>query len=472
MLAASAARFDTGAPPQDEKRCRDYVLLGVTVKRLLSPFGPWGESSTISKTDRSSRRVTPSGLLPKKSPDDISEQFLCLTIKPRNHDAHEAEVFAIVKFSDRRTCMSHVVTLPPRRVLGELTVGWDRAMVCSPADPPMTSGHGHGVVLVAPPHGWVRGELPRRWLAGRGIDAALVMHPSPQFRFPGAMAAIEALAGGAPATWHFYPFPHDQYLIDMLHARGHRILIGLDDDYWHPSPWHPIGPRLDTLPQLEALLAAADGLVVTTAPIAAIVARFNASVAIVPNAVDLGAMPVPRPPRGGRGSRVGWSGWLGHQGDTAILEAPLRALFAVDPALMFIVAGETPVWAPRVPRVERDPRLLPPLAHYQRLARLGLDIFVIPLVDHPWNEARSMLKAFETAALGIPMIVSDVGPYRAVPDDVALKVRNTEAAWRAALEQMIADASLREMLAGRALTWVKDHHTIETTGPLWEAALA
>lgn len=285
------------------------------------------------------------------------------------------------------------------------------------------------------------------------------------------MATIEAVADGPPATWHFYPFPHEQLVIDMLHARGHRVLIGLDDDYWHPSPWHPIGFRPEGLPALHALLAAADGLVVTTTPIAVIVARFNANVAIVANAVDLGAMPPRRSAGGGRAARVGWSGWPGHQGDTAILEAPLRALFAQEPELTFVVAGETPAWAVREPRVERHPRLLPPLVHYQRLARLQLDIFVIPLADHPWNEARSMLKALEAAALGIPMIVSDVGPYRAIPSDAALKVQNTAAAWRDALAQMIADVRLRAMLGERALRWVTDHHTIEITGPLWEAAL-
>ncbi|OGL00543.1 MAG: hypothetical protein A3I14_00070 [Candidatus Rokubacteria bacterium RIFCSPLOWO2_02_FULL_73_56] len=328
------------------------------------------------------------------------------------------------------------------------------------------------MVLVAPPYGWLRGEVPRRWLSGRGVDAVLLAHASPQFGVPGAMDAIEALARSAPATWHFYPFPHDEYLIDTLQARGHRVLVGLDDDYWHPSPWHPVGPRLDSLPDLEALLAAADGLVVTTEPLAGIVARFNANVAVVPNALDLEAMPAARPPREGRARRVGWSGWPGHRGDTALLEAPLRALLAEDPELTFVVAGELPAWAVGEARVERDTRLLPPLAHYRRLARLEIDLFVAPLVEHPWNEARSLLKALEAAALGLPMIVSDVGPYRAVPADVALKVPNTAAAWRAALERLIADAALRRALAGRALAWLREHHTIDTTGPLWRAALA
>ncbi|MGH7354044.1 MAG: hypothetical protein ACRELS_05620 [Candidatus Rokuibacteriota bacterium] len=328
------------------------------------------------------------------------------------------------------------------------------------------------IVLVAPPGEWVRGEMPRRWLAAHGLDVALLPHPSPQFSASSAMEALEARAAGPPCTWHFYPFPHDQYLIDTLQARGHRVLIGIDDDYWHTSPWHPRGPHLDSLLSLERLLTAADGLVVTTLPIRNIVTRFNPDVSVVPNGVDLAVMPPPPSPRPGRATRVGWSGWTGHHGDTAILEAPMRALFAGDPQVTFVVAGETPLWATTEPRVERDPRLMPPLVHYRRLARLGLDVFVVPLAEHPWNESRSMLKALETAALGIPMIVSDVGPYREMPDDVTLKVPNTASAWRVALERLIAGPSLRTTLAQRARRWVREHHTIEATGPQWQKALA
>jgi glycosyltransferase involved in cell wall biosynthesis len=326
------------------------------------------------------------------------------------------------------------------------------------------------IVLVAPLGDWVRGAMPARWLARHDLNVTLLAHPSPQFRAHGAMEAVEAAADGPPATWHFYPYPHDQYLVDMLRARGHRVLVGIDDDYWHTSPWHPVGPRLKSLPQLEALLAAADGLVVTTGPIRDVVRRVNPNVAIVPNAVDLGAMPPAASPRGGRATRVGWSGWLGHHGDTALLEAPVRALLSREPALTFVVAGEKPLWADKE-RVTVDERLLPPLVHYRRLAELRLDAFVIPLAEHPWNEARSLLKALETAALGVPMIVSEVGPYRAVPDDAALKVANTAAAWAAALERMMEDAALRSALAARALRWVSEGHTIESVGPLWRAAL-
>lgn len=330
---------------------------------------------------------------------------------------------------------------------------------------------GRRVVLAAPPGDWVRGEMPRRWLSAHGVDVTLLTHPSPQFRAPEAMARLESVADGPPATWHFYPFPHEEYLIDLLHARGHRVLVGIDDDYWHTAPWHPRGPHLGSLAALEALLAAADGLVVTTEPIRDVVRRVNPNVVVVPNSVDLDVMPPPRLTHRGRATRVGWSGWIGHGGDTAILQAPLRALFVADARLTFVVAGEVPGWAAAEPRVEHDARLMPPLVHYRRLARLALEVFAIPLVEHPWNEARSLLKALETAALGIPMIVSDVGPYRALPDDVALKVPNTDAAWGAALERMVADAALRAACADRALEWVRQQHTIETMGPLWATAL-
>jgi glycosyltransferase involved in cell wall biosynthesis len=313
--------------------------------------------------------------------------------------------------------------------------------------------------------------MPRRWLAAHGVDATFLPHPSPQYRVADAMERFEALVEGPVATWHFYPFPHEEYLIDRLHARGHRVLVGIDDDYWHTAPWHPRGPHLESIGALEVLLGAADGLVVTTEPIRDVVRRVNPNVVVVPNAVDLEVMPPPRHTHAGLATRVGWSGWIGHGGDTAILEEAVRGLLAADERVTFVIAGEVPRWAAASPRVERDDRLLPPLVHYRRLANLDLDVFVIPLVEHPWNVARSALKALETAALDVPMIVSDVGPYRALPDDVAVKVPNTDAAWGEAMTRLIGDASLRAALSERALRWVRDCHTIDATGPLWAAAL-
>src|SRR6185503_2174565 len=98
------------------------------------------------------------------------------------------------------------------------TAGTPTSSHPSPADP---RKDGPRRVFVAPPGDWVRGRMPQRWLEQQGVEAILTPHPSPQFRVPDAMARFETLAAGPPAVWHFYPFPHDTFLVDTLRVRGH-----------------------------------------------------------------------------------------------------------------------------------------------------------------------------------------------------------------------------------------------------------
>jgi glycosyltransferase involved in cell wall biosynthesis len=112
-----------------------------------------------------------------------------------------------------------------------------------------------------------------------------------------------------------------------------------------------------------------------------------------------------------------------------------------------------------------------PHVPFLELARAlaSADIGIAPLVDIPWNRARSNVKLKEYASAGLPWLASPVGPYlsmgeehggRLVPDD----------GWHAALERLIVDARARRKLAKRAAKWVKGQG-IERHAHLWETAL-
>jgi glycosyltransferase involved in cell wall biosynthesis len=279
----------------------------------------------------------------------------------------------------------------------------------------MTSG---AVFVTSGPSGYLRGILPARWLRKNSavdvrlvFNAAPVLYQGPTFGIPAANMVVDNLIAGPPRTWHVYPVWGNGQLVRHLSAGGHRVLVGLDDDYWNPPPWYPRGyARWDT-DELERILACADGVVVTTLSLAARAAKCNANVVEIPNALDLGSMPPVSGVRTGRARRLGWAGSACHQGDTALLEGPVRALLERDAAVTFVVAGEVPTWVrPVRSRVELGTRYLGVLEHYARLAALELDVFLVPLSAHPYSLARSVLEAMEAAALGIPMIVSDVGP--------------------------------------------------------------
>jgi processive 1,2-diacylglycerol beta-glucosyltransferase len=83
-------------------------------------------------------------------------------------------------------------------------------------------------------------------------------------------------------------------------------------------------------------------------------------------------------------------------------------------------------------------------------------IAVAPLQDASFNRHKSDLKYLEYAALGLPGIYSDLGPYRdSVRHEVTgLLTENTTEAWCAAILRLASDPDLRDRIAAGARTYV------------------
>lgn len=110
---------------------------------------------------------------------------------------------------------------------------------------------------------------------------------------------------------------------------------------------------------------------------------------------------------------------------------------------------------------------IPFLELTRELARA--DIGLAPLVDIPWNRARSNVKLKEYTAAGLAWLASPVGPYvgmgesqggRLVPDD----------GWHEAIERLVVDRRARRKLAKRGAKWAKHEH-VDRHAKDWEAAL-
>ena len=103
-----------------------------------------------------------------------------------------------------------------------------------------------------------------------------------------------------------------------------------------------------------------------------------------------------------------------------------------------------------------------------RLAAMELDIAVAPLVDHPFNRAKSALKVLEYGALALPVVASDLEPYREAP---VSRVGDKPDAWIEALR-----AIARSPGAGRARgetlhQWVETKQTLQLQLAAWKSAL-
>lgn len=96
---------------------------------------------------------------------------------------------------------------------------------------------------------------------------------------------------------------------------------------------------------------------------------------------------------------------------------------------------------------------------YQRILKtIKPDFALCPLTDHAFNLAKSEIKPLEMAAIGIPSIVSDYGPYQFIENGyngLKVKVNDTQG-WIDCLTALIEDRSYRLKLGEAARKTVEE----------------
>jgi glycosyltransferase involved in cell wall biosynthesis len=97
------------------------------------------------------------------------------------------------------------------------------------------------------------------------------------------------------------------------------------------------------------------------------------------------------------------------------------------------------------------------------------DIGIAPLADIALNRARSNIKLKEYAAVGVPWVASNVGPYVGLsPKEGGVLVAGDE--WFSSLAQVVEDRRRRRKLASSALKWGRKQTIGQNIGR-WDAAL-
>jgi len=172
--------------------------------------------------------------------------------------------------------------------------------------------------------------------------------------------------------------------------------------------------------------------------------------------------------------RILYGGAAGHYGDLDPIREGLEAVIRNPPVpIRLICFGALPAWMHELSR-EFPGRLVSlPWATFkdypQAIAWGGFDVSLAPLAEHPFNECKSNIKWLEAGIQGIPLLCSDVGPYKVdIPDGCACKVDNTPAQWSSALRALLKDKALRESYTKRSLKEVKTNWTIDQRGKEWD----
>lgn len=130
--------------------------------------------------------------------------------------------------------------------------------------------------------------------------------------------------------------------------------------------------------------------------------------------------------------RVGWAGGITHDGDLAIIADVVKdTANEVD----WIFMGMCPAELRPYIREYHEPI---ELAKYPaKLASLNLDLAVAPLEDVPFNHGKSHLRLLEYGILGLPVICTDITPYKG--DYPVTRVASRYKDWVEAIRSHVAD---------------------------------
>lgn len=299
--------------------------------------------------------------------------------------------------------------------------------------------------------GWYRCELPCAEYNRRGGNAEWSVD-MPDW----APADADVIIGQRVSI------PDASAIWQALCRRGQQhMVLELDDDLWNIHPTNTRASRVFTpalLANLEANIAAADVVTVTTDVLAERVSQWNRNVVVVPNRVPGWLLQHERPRRDE--FTIGWAGSPSHEIDWEDAGPQVGRFLKRNPHVQVHVMGCSfrSILSWDRTRVRLD-RWLDSLPDYYRA--LDFDVALAPLTAHVFNRSKSDLRLLEMAALGIPVIASDFGPYSdpTLHGERGFLVK-ADHEWSTHLRTLAGDAELRTRMARNGREWAAER-TVE-----------
>jgi glycosyltransferase involved in cell wall biosynthesis len=272
-------------------------------------------------------------------------------------------------------------------------------------------------------------------------------------------------------VWWMSPMGNPEALA-LLHTNskitGAKIVLDIDD---HPFAVDPKHPQYQYHKEQETILRFqiehCDHLVVSTEPLKSLLSPLNPNVSVCPNGIDLSIWNVKRKKRTDGKIRLGWIGSSSHIADIPVVEKVIPELLEEYPNLEFHHAGMA--LFDEINKNEIAHKGTKGYEEYpQFLADLDLDIAIAPLKDTPFNRCKTNIKWLEHSMLKVPMVLSDVYPYKSVERGKTGFLANSQAQWKRYLKLLIEDESKRKEIGENAYNEVVKNWNIENFLPLYE----
>jgi glycosyltransferase involved in cell wall biosynthesis len=246
-----------------------------------------------------------------------------------------------------------------------------------------------------------------QWL-GHAVSAGM--------RLPKDWPAVDVVVGCRVAK------PEPTLMWQRLKDEGKGLILDLDDDYFHLDPVNQAAVRTWDKAMLQRLadnMQLADVVTCCSDPLAAVLRDYAADVRVVPNGLPAQYLGTPRDYQAA--DRPLSVGWAGTSSTVAELPEAVRALNRISQyprpdGVQVRIVGISPEHAMALGLRGRQIGALGWVERHEHyMQAVGeWDVWVAPYRDIAFNRAKYPTKFLESSILGIPLIASDIEPYRRV----------------------------------------------------------
>lgn len=252
----------------------------------------------------------------------------------------------------------------------------------------------------------------------------------------------------------------------MCEKADKLCVLEIDDDLFNIHPTNPAYTSFTPhyLENLKQNIRCAHIVTVTTPHLAYMLRPLHQDIRVVPNYIPQWLTEHERP----RTDKLtlGWSGGPSHYMDWEDALPQIGRFLRRNPDVEFHGVGGVFSSMLKWPQEQlRTSRWEHGVEDYYKL--LDFDIGVIPLKPHLFNKSKSFSKALEFAALGIPVLASEFGPYEdfVIPGKTGYLIRNDHE-WCAILRDLVENPVRRAKIGYAARQHAKNY-TIEANIDKW-----
>lgn len=250
----------------------------------------------------------------------------------------------------------------------------------------------------------------------------------------------------------------------LLSMFGVRYVVDYDDAIFHNYDLagnrllrKALGRKIDTVMARAHCVIAGNDYLASRAWQAGAV-----DVAVIPTVVDYRRY-TPRPRVANQPRVIGWIGSPSTQRYVIAIKDSLRAVCDRWDARLLLV-GATEDVVEQLAGIPVDVVPWREDTEADTIARMTVGI--MPLVDGPWEKGKCGYKLIQYMASGVPVVASPVGVnIEIVRDSNCGRLAQTTAEWTAALQELLADSSVSDLLGRAGREAVEKHYSLQAQAP-------